>query len=182
MARTRKQIIVEYCEEHGIRTAGLAEIRRIEEAIRGAAGTNKRTSFSYIAEVLQRSGIELHYRDRYLGPSMPEPYASRLKGILQFRDLPSAEACLRKIDEEYQAYLKASDHVGVSFVRSILLKGKERARRLAADSRVDPLKRLEKQEIVLWFTVWLQTPDLFFAWVEMRKRSEEFQRMLGTGE
>jgi hypothetical protein len=176
MPKTKKQIIVEYCQEHGIKTAGPAEMRRIGEAIRRASGP-QRISLRYIGEVLQRSGVELQYRERYLGPSISEPYASRLRGVLQFRDLASAEACLRQLNEEYQAYLNVSDHIGVSAVRSLVLKGKQRALRLAADSRVAPLKRREKQEIARWFTIWLQTPDLFFAWVELRKRSEDFQRM-----
>jgi hypothetical protein len=110
---------------------------------------------------------------------MPEPYASRLKGSLRFRDLASAETCLQRLDEAYRAYAQASDRVGIRFVRSLLLKGKQRARYLASDPRVDPSKRAEKEEIALWFTVWLQTPDLFFAWLELRKQTEEFRRRFG---
>jgi hypothetical protein len=110
---------------------------------------------------------------------LPEPYASRLKDSLRFRDLASAETCLHRLHEAYRAYAQASDRVGIRLVRSLLLKGKQRARRLASDPRVNPSKRAEKEEITLWFTVWLQTPDLFFAWLELRKQTEEFQRTFG---
>jgi hypothetical protein len=182
MPKTRKQIIAEYCEAHGMRTAGPAEIYRIDEAIRHALGDQKKTSFSYIEEVLRGCGIELQNHSRFSRSSIPEPYATRLKGVLQFRDLASAESCLRRLNEEHQAYIQATDRAGISAVRSLLLKGKLRALRLAADPRVDASKRQEKQEIARWFTVWLQTPDLFFEWLEIRKRSEEFHRMFARPE
>jgi hypothetical protein len=47
---------------------------------------------------------------------------------------------------------------------------------LAANVRLGPEKRLEKQEIAQWFKVWLEVPDLFFDWLEMRQASREFQR------
>jgi hypothetical protein len=177
MPKTKKQIIVDYCREHGIQVAGRAEVRQISEEIRRALGSQEKISLTYIAQVLQRAGMALQHEDRYLSPPMAEPYASRLKGALQFRDLNSAEASLRRFDDAYQTYARGSDRVGISLVRSLLLKGKQRALKIAANPRVDPFKRKEKQEIAHWFTIWLQTPDLFFSWLELRKRSEEFQRI-----
>jgi hypothetical protein len=55
------------------------------------------------------------------------------------------------------------------------LKGKQRAEGLAANPRVSLARRAEKREIAAWFRVWLESPDLFFDWLEVRKNSEEFQ-------
>jgi len=41
---------------------------------------------------------------------------------------------------------------------------------------VDPEKRAEKEEIMQWFKVWLETPDAFFDWLEVRKASADFQK------
>jgi hypothetical protein len=65
----------------------------------------------------------------------------------------------------------------MGLVRSLLQKGKLRAGSLAANPRVSPAKRAEKREIATWFRIWLETPDLFFDWLELRKASEEFRRM-----
>jgi len=108
---------------------------------------------------------------------MEEPYAGRLKGLLQFHDLASAEAALQKLDAIYREYRGSSDRVGTSLVRSLVQKGKLRADSLATNPRVGPEKRREKQEIARWFRVWLETPDLLFDWLELRKQSEEFRRM-----
>lgn len=111
--------------------------------------------------------------------SMGEPYARRLDGALRFSDLTSAESCIRNLDEAYRTYIQASDRLGVSLVRSLLLKGKQRAQAMARNPRVNPSKRKEKAEVARWFTVWLQTPDLFFDWLEVRKGSEEFRELFG---
>lgn len=111
---------------------------------------------------------------------MEEPYASRLQGRLQFRDLPTTEASLRTLDAIYREYRAASDREGASLVRSLILKGKQRAASIGSNSRISPQKRLEKQEIARWFHVWLETADLFFDWLELRKQSEEFQRLFSN--
>jgi hypothetical protein len=108
---------------------------------------------------------------------MEEPYASRLAGVLQFRDFATAEASLQKLDALYRGYREVADRVGTSLVRELVLKGKQRAESLAAGARVRPEKRREKKEIANWFHVWLETPDLFFDWLELRKRSEEFLQL-----
>lgn len=106
---------------------------------------------------------------------MDEPYA-RLEHILRFSDFASAEASLRSLDAAYREYLASGDRAGVRIVRSLAVKGKSRARQLAANPRVGEAKRQEKREIGEWFRVWLDSPDLFFDWLDFRKRSEEFRR------
>jgi hypothetical protein len=89
--------------------------------------------------------------------------------------LASAESSLRTLFEIYCEYREASDREGTSLVRSVVIKGKERAASLARNPRIDSRKRQEKQEIAQWFHVWLDTTDLFFDWLELRKQSEEFR-------
>ncbi len=108
---------------------------------------------------------------------MEEPYASRLNGVLGFSDLEHAEASLSKLDAIYREYRAVSDRVGTGLVRSLALRGKQRAESLAANPRISPEKRREKQEISRWFKVWLEVSDLFFDWLELRKRSEDFQKI-----
>jgi hypothetical protein len=57
-----------------------------------------------------------------------------------------------------------------------VLRGRQRAESLAANARIRPEKRLEKREIAAWFRVWLESPTLFFDWLEIRKHTEEFRQ------
>lgn len=64
-------------------------------------------------------------------------------------------------------------------VHSLVKKGKLRAQSIAANARVQAAKRQEKQEIANWFRIWLETPELFADWLELRKTSEDFRRLFG---
>jgi hypothetical protein len=172
---SKKQIILEYCRAEGFERIGPEAIRAIENELRAQLGSSLRTSPSYIASVLREAGKTVDYFDRFATPVMQEPYASRLRHLLEFHDLESAQASLRKIDEIYREYRGASDRTGLGYVRSLVQKGKLRARSLAANPRVAPIKRAEKAEIATWFRIWLETPDLFFDWLELRQASEEFR-------
>ena len=113
---------------------------------------------------------------------MPEPYASQLKGALEFHDLASAEKSLLRLDAIYRQYSGAADRLGTTMVRALAKKGKLRARSLASNPRVQAPKRQEKQEIASWFQVWLETPDLFVDWLALRKSSDEFRKLFGGGD
>jgi hypothetical protein len=174
---TKKQLILDCSRTHRWERLGREEVGVVEAELRRVLGPTTKTSLSYIANVLREAGVRVDYEDRYVDPWMEEPYARRLKGVLQFGDLAAAEASLRHLDAIYREYLRAADHTGMRLVRSLAVKGKQRAASLAANLRVSPERRQAKQEIATWFRVWLETPDLFFEWLELRKQSEEFLRL-----
>jgi transposase len=174
---SKKQIILDVCAARNFRRIGAGEIRAIGDELRHRLGQAQKTSASYIASILRAAGRPVDYADRFTDPLQQEPYASRLKGLLEFHSLESAEASLRKLDAIYREYREISDRIGTSLVRSLVLKGKLRAQSVAGNPRVSPEKRREKREIARWFHVWLETPDLLTDWLELRKNSEEFQQM-----
>ena len=174
---SKKQAILDYCREHGLERAGEAELRAIRAELQRRSGARSDTSLGYIASVLRDAGCVVQFHDPYSGPAMLEPYATRLDGVLEFHDLASAERSLAKMDEIYRAYLANADRQGARWVVALAKKGKLRARSLAANRRVAEAKRREKAEISRWFQVWLETPDLFHDWLELRKASEEFRAL-----
>jgi len=162
----------------------MQEIHAIQAELHGSFGAAGKTSFSYIVNVLRQAGTLVDMptggTEAYLYSSLEEPYATRLKGLLQFGNLELAERSLHDLDTAYREYSAAADHAGMNSVRRLALKGKLRAQNLSANPRVSADKRQEKHEIASWFRVWLQSPDLFSDWLELRKNSEEFQRNFAT--
>jgi hypothetical protein len=45
--------------------------------------------------------------------------------------------------------------------------------------KVEARKRDEKREIAEWFRIWLETPDAFFDWLDVRKASPTFREKFG---
>lgn len=175
-AISKKQLILESREKLSLQAAGERDLRLIRQELRQRLSAAP-PSLSYIASVLRQAGTPVDYEDPYTDPVIPPPYASRLEGVLRFDDLAAAEAALHSLDAAYQEYVSAADHAGAALVRKLVLRGKQRAQSLAANPRVTPGKRREKAEIAAWFRVWLESPSLFFAWLEVRKQTEEFERL-----
>ncbi len=179
---SKKQILLDWFQAREKRPVDVGGLHAARNELRRLLGPGDRTSLGYIASVLREAGYEVRYEDRYSDPVMPEPYASRLKGVLEFHDLASAEQSLLRLDAIFREYASAADRRGAEIVRALVKKGKLRARSLGANPRVQARKRQEKQEIARWFQVWLETPDLFADWLSLRKSSQEFRNMFGSAD
>jgi hypothetical protein len=105
------------------------------------------------------------------------PYDALLEGILSFKTLAEAERTLEHLEDLRQRFCAESDKKGVEYCRQIGVLGRRRAELIARNRRVTPSKRLVKQEVALWFRIWLETPELFADWLSLRKRTQEFQRL-----
>ena len=57
--------------------------------------------------------------------------------------------------------------------------GKRRAEMISRNRKVAAQKREEKKEIAEWFRIWLEAPDTFFDWLNVRKESPEFKNKFG---
>jgi hypothetical protein len=68
------------------------------------------------------------------------------------------------------------ERAAVERVLDVARLGKRRAEMIARNRKVDAHKRAEKEEIADWFRIWLETPDAFFDWLDLRKQSPEFQK------
>jgi hypothetical protein len=101
------------------------------------------------------------------------------EGLLKFNTLDAAEQTLLDIHGRFCRYRNQGDREGLERCREIILKGKKRALMISRNKKVYTDKRQEKAEIAQWFTVWLQTPDIFVDWLALRKQSPEFQDRFG---
>jgi hypothetical protein len=177
---SKKQIILDYCRAAKLEDIGQGELRAVRDELRRRLGPADKTSLGYVASVLRAAGYQVQYEDGYSDSPLPDPYAARLKGVLEFHDLASAKSSLLKLAGLYRGYQSAGDLLGSKLVYRMVKKGKLRAQALAANPHVQEQKRREKQEIAHWFQVWLETPDLIEDWLALRKSSEEFRELFGA--
>jgi len=99
--------------------------------------------------------------------------------VLQFGTLDEAEATLRRLDALWRESRAAGDTQRARRVLEIAREGRRRAQMIAGNRRVAAEKRAEKEEMRQWFRVWLETPEMFFDWLELRKRAPEFVERFG---
>jgi hypothetical protein len=150
--------------------AEIEQLRRKMIAEHGEAG---KTGSDYIAEVLKSAGWKVVLSAQ---EEAEEEYEEEFEDLLHFKTLEDAEVSLMRLDELMRRFRAHSEPAAVNRVLEVARLGKRRAEMIARNRKVEPRKRAEKEEIATWFRIWLETPDAFFDWLDVRKQSPQFQQ------
>jgi len=150
-----------------------AEIEQIRRQLIAQLGTAGKTSPDYILSVLKEAGLRVAWSTR---ADSEERYEEEFADLLHFRTLDEAEMCLVRLDELFRKFSAEGDRGETERVREVARLGRRRAEMIARNRKVDERKRAEKEEIAHWFAIWLETPDAFFDWLEVRKQSPAFRQ------
>jgi hypothetical protein len=82
---------------------------------------------------------------------------------------------IMRLDELMRKFQQHGERAAVERVLNVARLGKRRAEMIARNPKVESNKRAEKLEIASWFRIWLETPDAFFDWLDVRKQALDFQ-------
>ncbi len=160
---SRKKLVEEYLERHKpseINAETLAGMRRfVIDALGGEAKISQR----YLLDLAEAAGTPVA---RELGGQPAD-----LRGRVHFHDFAAAESSLRDLAQEYANARAAGDRQRAEDCRRAVLRGRQRLEFLLRRPGLSPEKRAEKEEILAWFRVWLETPELFHDWLELRKKA-----------
>jgi len=132
-----------------------------------------------IARILIDEDLPVKFEQIFRMAAPNEKYEILLEGLTLNQSLAAAETSLEKISQFHQQFSLAGDKTGIRYVRQTALRAKENAIALSSSSRSSSIKSKEQSEIARWFTIWLQTPNIFWQWLELRKSTAEFKRDFG---
>ena len=149
-----------------------AEIEQIRRKLIADSGEAGKTSAEYIASVLAGAKMRVSSSAQ---TGIQDRYEEEFEDLLHFSSLDEAEMCLVRLDELLRKFETEGERAAESRVLEVARLGRRRAEMIARNHKVDPAKRSEKEEIARWFAVWLEQPDAFFDWLEVRKQSPEFR-------
>jgi hypothetical protein len=154
-----------------------AEIEQIRRQLIAQLGASGKTSSDYIVSVLEEAGLRVVWSTK---SDTEGRYEEEFQDLLHFSTLDEAEMCLVRLDELLRKFIVESERPAAERVREVARLGRRRAEMISRNHKVDALKRLEKEEIAHWFGIWLETPDAFFDWLEIRKQSPDFQKKFAS--
>jgi hypothetical protein len=146
-AKSRKQALREYLAARQPAAIGESEW---QELLRDLAPISE----SYLRELLCATGL---------------PFAQPYAGIHQ-KSLEELERTLREMLEVYTEAMQRGDRRRARYCRRQVIAAKDRARFLARSPKTPPETKAQKDEMLQWMLVWLENPEVFPAWVEIRKR------------
>ncbi len=174
---TRKKRILEIAEDLGVEQFTPAEVEQIRRQLIARFGAGAKANAEHIHEVLEDAGLRVNWSTQ---ADSEDLYEEEFRDLLHFATLEEAEMCLMRLDELVRKFRSEGEHAAVKRVLEVGKLGRRRAEMIARNPRVDPKKREEKQEILEWFRIWLQTPEAFFEWLDVRKRSPDYQHRFGA--
>jgi hypothetical protein len=170
--KSKKDLILETAREIGASKWTLAEIDQLRRKLIAEHGEEAKTSSDYIAEILKGAGWKVLLA---LQEEAEEQYEEEFEDLLHFKTLEDAEVSIMRLDELMRKFQAHGEAAAVERVLGVARLGKRRAEMISRNHKVEPHKRDEKVEIANWFRIWLETPDAFFDWLDIRKQSPEFR-------
>ena len=174
---SKKELILEAAQALSTERITAAEIEQIRRRLIAVLGAEGNTAPEYIASVLAEAGRRVILSTH---ADSEGRYEEEFHDLLHFSNLEEAEMCLIRLDELFRKFHKEGDRAAQERVREVGALGRRRAEMIARNHKVEPAKRAEKEEIAQWFAIWLQTPDAFFDWLEVRKQSSDYERRFGA--
>ncbi len=174
---TKKRVILELARALGVQRFTPAEVEQIRRQMIAQLGAPGKTSADYIAGVLETAGLRVVWSTQ---ADTEGRYEEEFHDLLHFATLEEAEVCLVRLDELLRKFRAEGERAGAERVLEVARLGRRRAEMIFRNPRVDAQKRAEKEEILRWFKIWLETPDAFFDWLELRKQSPDFQRRFAS--
>jgi hypothetical protein len=170
--KTKKEMILETARAIGVQKWTPAEIDQLRRRMLAEHGEEGKTGSDYVAEVLKSAGWRVLLT---LQEEAEEQYEEEFEDLLHFKTLEDAEVSIMRLDELMRKFQAHGEHAAVERVLNVARLGKRRAEMISRNHKVEPHKRAEKEEIANWFRIWLETPDAFFDWLDVRKQSPEFR-------
>jgi hypothetical protein len=177
--KTKKEMILEAARAISVSRYTAAEIEQLRRKLLAEHGAEGKTGADYIADVLKGAGWKVALTQQ---EEAEEQFEEEFEDLLHFRTLEDAEVCLTRLDELLRRFQAHRERAAVERVLEVARLGKRRSEMIARNPKVEEHKRAEKEEIAGWFRIWLETPDAFFDWLDVRKQSPEYVQRFGAND
>jgi len=169
--KTKKELILQAARQISAQSWTPAEIDQLRRRLIAEHGEAAKTGTDYIADVLKDNGYKVTLE---IPEEAEEQFEEEFEDLLHFKTLNDAEVSIMRLDELMRRFKAHDEKAAAERVLNVARLGKRRAEMIARNAKVEKQKREEKAEIADWFRIWLETPDAFFDWLDVRKKSQEF--------
>lgn len=179
LSRNKNDLIIEVWEKLDCENIGSAEIEAIETVVADQYGKAAVDSPMIIARLLADEGAQLRHSEimtLYLERASDRPYDAALRNILSTNSLAAVERSINDLENLRRKYKNENDKEGIRLVRETVISGRQKVIKLTEKPNASDESRLLNEEISNWLRIWLETPEIFEHWVDIRKNSPDFIR------
>jgi hypothetical protein len=181
-ARNKRDLIIEVWEYLDCESVGASELEQIQQALTEKFGAGAVTSPASIARTVADEGAVLRHPEVFqCDVNWREQNLKRweFRQRLDFSDFSSAFASVVRLEEkrlQLQLSDEATGAIGLRELREIVVAVRKDSLLQARSKILDSSVRERLKEISEWLTVWLQSPELFSDWLDLRRRSPEYKK------
>lgn len=182
---SRRDLMVAEWHRLGAASLGSDELIRIQRAIGEAFGEHAVESPATIARELAHEGAELRHPEiiecdaRWREAQMDSQLKTFGKvSALQAAEplsLKQAESLVGRLENLRGRFERTGDDRQIAELRTLAIEARRTAVSRANETALPIAIRDEQTEIAEWLMVWLETPNLFEQWVDLRKSSPAFK-------
>ena len=172
---TKQQVILQEWGRLKTDLVGSSELTRINEVLVQIFGPGGAETPASLARLLADHGARLkhpevletdtRWREQRLGLLFAH-------GEIDFTTMASSLESISKLDDLYRQFRSEGDEAGLEQLRELAKEVKAELSRL-------PITSLAA-EVCEWLTIWLQTPQMFVEWLDLRLKSPGFQAKFGA--
>lgn len=169
MATTKDQVIVEVWEKTGKEVVSASDLELIQDALVQRFGSD--SSPASIARVLADHGARLGHPEILQADSRwREQQHLFTSEDLAFDTIEAANTFIEKLQQLEQT----------QSLRQSVQQIKQELDLLVTVPHIPENRRAIAREAAQWLTVWLQNPQIFAGWLDLRRSTAEFQELFGT--
>jgi hypothetical protein len=175
--KSRRELVLDIYDREAMGEVTAREIAIINQALVEEFGEGGAMDPGEITRILVDEDLPVRFEQVFRMSTRAEKYESVFKHLPRLDTLEQAAASIREIDTLYRKFQRRDDRTGMRFARQTAQRGKQEAEQ----DETQPLRlRAEQSEIAQWFTVWLQTPDLFEQWLQLRQATADYRHKFST--
>jgi hypothetical protein len=181
-ARNKQDLIIEVWEYLDCESVGASELEQIQQALTEKFGAGALTSPASIARTVADEGAVLRHPEVFECDAKWRRQSLKrweFREGLDFSNLSSAFNSFVKLEEKRLQLRVDDEATGATSLRELrdIVTAARKDSLLQARSKIlDRSVREQLKEISEWLTVWLQAPELFSDWLDLRRRSPEYKK------
>jgi len=169
MTTTKDQLILEVWKNTGSDIVSAPELESIQQALSERFGSE--SSPASIARVLADDGARLGH---------PEILQADTRWREQQYFFTPDDLAFDSIDAAFGFFEKLQQAHDQPSLRQSVQQIKQELDLLVAMPMAPPKRRAVAREAAQWLTIWLQNPQIFSEWLDLRRSTGEFQELFGT--
>ncbi|MEA2203651.1 MAG: hypothetical protein QOE77_427 [Blastocatellia bacterium] len=188
-SRTKQDLVIEVWDHLGNPPVGEAVLQQVMRVLRDRFSDGAVDSPAAIARTLIDAGAELRHPEVLEFDARWREHASRQRAaktpaplfdLENEWSLQTGAAWIGELGKLRLDAAQGNDRKAVKRLEDLARETRQHALTLAASRALSPRKIAAAAEIAEWLTIWLQTPQLFQTWLDLRQQSAEFRAKFGN--